>query len=110
MKGKLNWVYLIFYVITPIILLILPNDYFDSGETLCPSKRFFDIECYGCGMTRAIMHLIHFDFDSALYYNQLSFIVAPVLAIFWVKWTISAAKDVGIWPFWVKQDRASNEL
>jgi Protein of unknown function (DUF2752) len=102
MGKKLNWLYLIFYVATPIIFLILPADYFDSGEALCPSKRFFDIECLGCGMTRAVMHLIHFDIDSALYFNALSFVVAPVLAFFWVKWTIQAAKDVGIWP-WAKK-------
>ena len=98
MTKKLPWIFLAFYIVTPIIFLVLPIDYFDTGESLCPSKRFFNIECFGCGMTRAVMHMIHFDFDSAMYFNPLSFIVAPGLAFFWVKWTIKAAKDVGIWP------------
>ncbi len=96
MEKKLPWLYLLFFIVTPIIFLVLPVDFFDTGASICPSKRFFNIECYGCGMTRAVMHLIHFDLESALYFNSLSVIVAPVLAIFWIKWTLSAAKDVGI--------------
>ena len=95
MNTKLvSWLILLFYVLTPVIFLILPAGYFDEGESICPSKRFFDIECLGCGMTRAVMHLIHFDFDSALYYNSLSFAVAPTLAILWLKWTWDAWKKV----------------
>lgn len=96
MEKKLPWLYLLFFIVTPIIFLVLPAEFFDTGASICPSKRFFNIECYGCGMTRAVMHLIHFDLESALYFNSLSVIVAPVLAIFWIKWTLSAAKDVGI--------------
>lgn len=70
-------------ILTPIILLILPPNYFDDGPTMCPSKRFLDFECPGCGMTRAVMHLIHFDLESALYYNSLSLIVTPVLGAWW---------------------------
>ncbi len=98
MGKKFEWAYLVFMLLTPVVCLLLPADYFDIGASICPSKRFFDIECYGCGMTRAVMHLIHFDVDSAVYYNPLCLIVAPVLGFFWVKWTLSAAKAVGIWP------------
>src|SRR5690349_6690279 len=96
--GKyLPWFLLVFYVATPVIVLLLPADYFDAGASICPSKRFFDFECFGCGMTKAIQHLIHLDIDSAMFYNPLSFIVAPVLGFFWVKWTIGAAREAGIW-------------
>jgi len=70
-------------VLIPVVLLVLPADYFDAGPTMCPSKRFLDIECPGCGMTRAVMHLIHFDLESAIYYNSLSLAVTPVLAVWW---------------------------
>lgn len=43
------------------------------------------MECYGCGMTRATMHLIHFDFQEAWVFNKLSFIALPLLIMFWVK-------------------------
>jgi hypothetical protein len=42
------------------------------------SVVFFDRECYACGMTRAIQHLIHLDFFIAYDYNKLSFIVLPI--------------------------------
>ena len=43
------------------------------------------MECYGCGMTRACMHLIHFDIQAAADFNKLSFIVVPLLGVMWLK-------------------------
>jgi hypothetical protein len=62
-----------------VVLLILPADYFDNGTAVCLSVVLLDKQCYGCGMTRAIQHLIHFEFAEAYAYNKLSFIVAPML-------------------------------
>lgn len=94
-KGKIfDWAWLAFLVLFPIALLLLPADFFDHGEAICPSKRFFDIECLGCGMTRAVMHLIHLDFDTALYYNMGSFLIVPAIAFFWAKWAWEAIKRV----------------
>jgi hypothetical protein len=72
-----------------IILLILPASFFDDGPPLCLSVLVAGIECYACGMTRGIMHLIHFDFHTAWDYNPLAFLVFP-LAFFllfkeWIK-------------------------
>lgn len=90
-KSKiLDWAWLAFLILFPLLMLLLPAGYFDEGEAFCPSKRFFDVECLGCGMTRAVMHLIHLDVDSALYYNPGSFLVAPAIAFFWVKWAREA--------------------
>ena len=87
-KHKITaWALAGIMVLMPLVLLTLPADYFDNGPAICPSKRFFDIECAGCGMTRAVMHLIHFDLESAVYYNSLSLIVTPVLAAWWI-WQI----------------------
>ena len=65
----------------PIVLIVLPSTFFDSGESICLSVFFLDIECYACGLTRAIQHLIHFDFIIAYEYNKLSIIVFPVFCI-----------------------------
>jgi hypothetical protein len=77
---------LIFIVLTPVILLFLPANFFDNGRSVCLSQVLFGVECYGCGMTRAIMHLIHLDFENAFAYNMLSFIVLPLLIIIWIQW------------------------
>ena len=67
----------------PLILLLLPATYFDYGKSICLSIRFFGIPCIGCGITRAIMHLIHFDFKDAWELNKISFLVTPVGILFW---------------------------
>lgn len=79
-------------VITPIVLLILPANFFDDGESICLSQVLFKMECYACGMTRACMHLIHFEFEEAYAYHMLSFIVLPLLGFIWIKWGIKEYK------------------
>lgn len=69
----------------PFVLIILPIDFFDTGKSMCLSKIFLQIECLGCGITRGIQHLIHFDFKGSWEYNKLSFIVLPVLIFLWIK-------------------------
>jgi hypothetical protein len=92
MKPLLNKIKLILLFGIPVVLLILPKDFFDGGESICVSKVIFDVECYACGLTRACMHLIHLDFEEAFAYNMMSFIAFPALAIMWVKWTITEIK------------------
>jgi hypothetical protein len=79
-------------IIIPIVLIILPPNFFDNGQTTCLSVLLFDKPCLGCGMTRAIQHLIHFDFTSAYNFNKISFLVLPILIIFWIKEFIKILK------------------
>lgn len=67
----------------PIVLLSLPATYFDEGESICLSQTLFHQTCYGCGITRAVQHLLHGDLDIALNYNKLAAIVLPVLVFLW---------------------------
>lgn len=67
----------------PFLLLLLPGNYFDAGQSLCPSKVFFHTECPGCGLTRGVMHLMHFDFATAWQFNVLSY---PILVIGIIVW------------------------
>jgi hypothetical protein len=67
------------------VLWVLPADFFDHGQAKCLSVVFFDQECFGCGMTRAIQHLMHFDFDAAWAFNKVSVIVLPCLLIIWAQ-------------------------
>ncbi|MDF2191954.1 DUF2752 domain-containing protein [Paraflavitalea sp. CAU 1676] len=83
---------LAFLVITPIVLLILPADFFDQGESVCLSKVIFDVECFACGLTRACMHLIHLEFEEAFAYHMFSFIAFPALAAYWVYWFLKERK------------------
>ena len=84
MKKLVNYTYIFGLLLLPIVLLILPTDFFDTGESVCLSVRLFELTCYGCGLSRAIQHLIHLDFEMAYAYNKLSVVVLPVLLLVWV--------------------------
>ncbi len=81
MKSVFYRVYFLILILIPFVLIILPANFFDSGSTICVSVFLFDTECYACGMTRAIQHLIHFNFLTAYSYNKLSVIVFPLLVL-----------------------------
>jgi hypothetical protein len=72
-------------VVAPILFLILPADYFDSGESVCLSVRFFDQTCYACGLTRSMQHMIHLEFGEAYAYNKLVLAVFPLIVYLYVK-------------------------
>ena len=90
MKKKYLKIYLAVLLIIPLVLLILPSTFFDNGDSVCMSVVFFDRECYACGMTRAIQHLIHFDFFIAFQLNKLSVIVLPLIIFSYFKEFIRA--------------------
>ena len=43
-----------------------------SGVSVCPVKNLFGFSCFGCGLTRGFVSILHFDFRSAIKYNILS--------------------------------------
>jgi hypothetical protein len=63
----------------------MPATFFDEGQSLCMSVLLAGTECYGCGMTRAIMHLIHLDFSGAAEFNKLAFVSFPMLIFLWAQ-------------------------
>ncbi|MCX7605764.1 MAG: DUF2752 domain-containing protein [Bacteroidia bacterium] len=72
-------------LLTPLVLLILPADFFDEGPVICPSRLLLEVECPGCGLTRATQHLIHWDWQTALDFNPLVLLTTPILAWLWVE-------------------------
>lgn len=57
-----------------VILMLLTN-------TSCPFNRFLGFCCPGCGMTRALLRVLHFDFIGAFKYHSMFWSV-PIL--FWI--------------------------
>jgi hypothetical protein len=74
----------VLWIAVPFILWILPADYFDSGNSWCPSKRLLDIECFGCGLTRSIQHAMHLDFATAWNFNKLFVVIFPLMITIYV--------------------------
>ena len=96
-KSALNYLWLFLLIVFPIVLWILPGDFFDDGTLiLCPSRAFFGVNCSGCGLTRAIMHMHHFQFEEALDFNVSSVLYYPFLVFLWFRWLIKASKSIGL--------------
>jgi hypothetical protein len=72
-------------LVLPVVLLVLPANFFDNKPSICLSRVFFDLECLGCGMGRGTMHLIHGEFSEAWGYNKMTFVVLPLLVYLWGK-------------------------
>ena len=81
-------------ILIPVVLLGLPANFFDAGQSLCLSVLLFQQECFACGITRAIMHLLHLEFEEAFAYNMMSFIVLPALIVLWGVYLKTAIRRV----------------
>jgi hypothetical protein len=81
-------------IFLPIVILLLPENYFDSGESICLSKVLFNQECYACGLTKACKHLLYLNFEKAFDYNMISFIALPLVSFLWVLWFFEELKKL----------------
>ena len=46
----------------------------------CLFLRWFSVPCPGCGMTRALVRLLHLDFEGAFFYHPMVFFL-PIMVI-----------------------------
>ena len=99
MKKYVHLLWLMSLLLFPVILWVLPVEFFNDGNGLsCPSQSLLGIECLGCGMTRAVMHFHHFDFLEAIYYNTLVVLIYPLLLWLWQKWVRAELRFLHVWP------------
>ena len=70
--------FIILNLILLIILYCVPIKHQDL-ESMCFIKRVTGNECVNCGMTRAFLSILHFQFRSAYQYNTRVVIVFPLI-------------------------------
>ena len=58
---------------------------FVHGVT-CPIKHLVGVSCPGCGMTRACLSALRFDFSAAFYYHPLWIVMLPLAALLMFLW------------------------
>ncbi len=78
LRTATRTLYRVLVIFIPFIFWGLPADYFDSGSSMCISKLITDLECPGCGITRAAQHAWHFDFYTAWKFNKTIVVVGPL--------------------------------
>jgi len=75
-------------LLLPIALYFIPVKWLNGQHSICLFKNIFGVECYGCGITRAVLSVIQLNFYDAFQYNKLVIIVFPILAYLWLKYVI----------------------
>ena len=87
MKNVLKYWRAIAVVLLPLALYFIPREsLFEHTHTLCLVHNLTGEECWGCGMTRALVSLLYLDFDAAWAYHRGVVVVAPLLVWIWAKW------------------------
>lgn len=73
---------LIILAILAVIILVWQSK---TIGYVCPTKRYLDIECPGCGGTRMIISLLHGDIYQAFRYNPFIMITMPIMFLITVQ-------------------------
>lgn len=87
-KGIKAVVIIIILVLVPIILILIPLGSIESGPTLCVYKNITGRDCWGCGMTRAVVSGLKLEFRAAYNFNKRVVVVFPLLVYLWFKWMV----------------------
>jgi hypothetical protein len=59
-----------------VVIFYFLSKYFGS---ICPTYRIFKIPCPFCGMTRAHLAALRFDFSTAIHYNPVFYLGLPCI-------------------------------
>jgi hypothetical protein len=73
------------FLAIPLLIAIVDQDWVNDRPTLCLHKRFTGEDCMGCGLTRAMVALMHGHLGEALTFNRGIVIAAPVLGALWLR-------------------------
>jgi len=76
----------------PFLLSMVSLDALESKHSICLIKNLFGVECYGCGITKAIISCIQLDFIRAFNYNRLIVIVMPLIVYLSAKEVVKSVK------------------
>ena len=82
------------FIVLPAMLYFIPVEWLNQQHSICLFKNLFDIECYGCGITKAVIASIQLDFVRAFNYNKLIIIVMPLMIYLWVKEIVKSVKTL----------------
>ena len=80
--------------VLPLVAYLVPERWIMQGHSICLVYNLFGVECWGCGMTRALYSLMHLRFIEAWGYNRAVVVVAPLMVYVWIKWVVRLVKTI----------------
>ena len=78
----------------PVVLYFIPIEWLIGNHSFCLIKNIFGVECWGCGITRAVVSAVQCNFVSAYHYNKLIVVVFPLLVYIWAKIFVTTLKSI----------------
>lgn len=63
----------------PLALAIVPLEMLQQVPDVCIWRRVFGVECWGCGMTRALASMLKGEIAAAIAFNWRIVIVGPLM-------------------------------
>ena len=85
-------------ILTIILIYLFFLRYTQIG---CPIRFLFGISCMGCGMTRAIIALLSMDFEKAIYYHPLVFLVPVITTLMCIEDKLVIIKKQLVQKIWI---------
>ena len=85
---------LLLLLILPVVLYTIPTEGIYNGDSICIYTRIFGVECWGCGITRAIFSALYLRFAEAWEYNRFVVVVMPILIFEWLRAVIKYSKHI----------------
>ncbi len=93
-ETQSNSIKLLLLLSLPIVLYTIPEESIYNGKSICIFTNIFGVECWGCGITRAIFSALYFRFAEAWEYNRLVAIVFPLLVFEWIKSVVRLTQHI----------------
>lgn len=73
MRKFFSIIRLCLYIIVIIIAYLIPLSFIET-RSFCIFNNLFNIKCIGCGVTRGLFNILHFNLRQAFNYNHFSLI------------------------------------
>jgi len=83
---------ILFIIILGTLFFFIPKKYLGDTFPLCLYRIVFGKKCIGCGTTRAVWSVLHFQFYEAYAYNKMIILTFPLIIGSIIKWIIKTPR------------------
>lgn len=79
-EFKYSKLKLFLLLLIPIIIYLVPLSYIEN-RSFCLFYNLFEIECFGCGFTRAFFNMTRLNFIQSIKYNKMILFLGPLFLL-----------------------------